>query len=53
MEMTSEFDKRLKNVEMTSRFEKWPKYFGSGLDAWFTAKAFEKRLYYVGSGLRI
>ena len=38
---------------MTQRFGKWPKYLGNGLDTLGTAKAFEKRLYYVGNGLKI
>ena len=38
---------------MTQRFRKFPKYFGNGLDTWDRAKLFEKRLYYVGNGLRI
>ena len=38
---------------MTSRFGKWPKYLGNGLDAWGTAYVFEKRLNYLGNGLRI
>ena len=32
---------------------KWPKYLGNGLDTWDTALVFEKRLNYVGNGLRI
>ena len=39
--------------KMTQRFGKWPKYLGNGLDKWDTALVFEKRLYYVGNGLRI
>ena len=38
---------------MTQRFWKYPKYLGNGLDTFDTALVFEKRLYYVGSGLRI
>ena len=38
---------------MTQRFGKWPKYLGNGLDTWDTALVFEKRLCYVGIGLRI
>ena len=38
---------------MTQRFKKGPKYLENGLDAWDTALVFEKRLYYVGNGLRI
>ena len=38
---------------MTQRFGKWPKYLGNGLDTLDTALEFEKRLYYVGNGLRI
>ena len=38
---------------MTQRFGKWPKYLGTGVDGWGTASVFEKRLNYVGSGLRI
>ena len=43
----------LKMWKMTQRFGKWPKSFGNGLDTWGTALVFEKRLYYVGYGLRI
>ena len=35
---------------MTQRFGKWPNYLGNGLDTWFTAYVFEKRLNYVGNG---
>ena len=38
---------------MTQRFGKWPIYLGNGFDAWGMAKVFEKRLNYVGNGLRI
>ena len=38
---------------MTQRFGKWPKYLGNGLDTCGTAQVFEKRLSYVGNGLRI
>ena len=38
---------------MTYRFGKWPKYLIIGLDRWDTALLFEKRLFYVGNGLRI
>ena len=38
---------------MTHRFGKWQKYLVNGLDAWDTAFVFEKRVYYVGNGLRI
>ena len=38
---------------MTLRFWKGEKYFGNGLDTYDTALVFEKRLYYVGNGLRI
>ena len=38
---------------MNQRFGKWPKYLGTLLDAWGTAEVFEKRLNYVGNGLRI
>ena len=38
---------------MTERFVKRPIYLGNGLDTWDTALVFEKRLYYVGNGLRI
>ena len=38
---------------MPQRFVKFPKYLGNGLDTWDMAEVFEKRLYYVGSGLRI
>ena len=34
------------------RFGKWPKYFRNGLDAWDLALVFEKRLQYVGNGLK-
>ena len=39
--------------KITQRFGKWPKYLGNGLDTWDTALVFEKRLSYVGNGLRI
>ena len=38
---------------MTQRFGKQPKHLANGLDRWDTAKVFEKRLYYVGNGLKI
>ena len=38
---------------MTQRFGKWAKYLRNGLDTWRQAQVFEKRLYYVGNGLRI
>ena len=38
---------------MPQGFGKWKKYLGNGLDAWGTAKVFEKRLNYVGNGFRI
>ena len=38
---------------MTQRFGKSPKHFGNGLDSYGTALVFEKRLYYVGNGLKI
>ena len=38
---------------MNQRFGKWPKYLGNGLDRRGTAQVFEKRLNYVGNGLRI
>ena len=38
---------------MNQRFGKWPKYLENGLDIQGTASVFEKRLYYVGNGLRI
>ena len=38
---------------MTERFRKQAKHLGNGLDTWDTALVFEKRLYYVGNGLRI
>ena len=38
---------------MTQRFGKWPKYLVNGLDTCDTGLVFEKRLYYVGNGLRI
>ena len=37
---------------MTLRFWKWPKYLGNGLDTLGTASVFEKRLHYVGDGLK-
>ena len=39
--------------KMTQRFGKCPNYLGNGLDTWDMALVFEKRLYYVGNGLRI
>ena len=47
------FTNGLKMWKMTQRFGKWPKYLGNGLDTIDTALVFEKRLSYVGSGLRI
>ena len=38
---------------MTLRFGKWPKYLGNGSHALGKAQVFEKRLNYVGNGLRI
>ena len=38
---------------MIQRFGKWPKYMVKDLDTWDTALIFEKRLDYVGNGLRI
>ena len=38
---------------MTQRFGKWPKYLGNGLNTSDMAYVFEKRLNYVGNGLRI
>ena len=38
---------------MTQRFGKWPKYLDNGLDTFDTSLVLEKRLYYVGNGLRI
>ena len=38
---------------MTQICGKWPKYFGNILDTWGTALVFDKRLNYVGNGLRI
>ena len=38
---------------MTQRFGKLAKYLENGLDTWDTPLIFEKRLYYVGNGLRI
>ena len=46
LEMAELFDKRLKNVENDLEM-------GNGLDPWFTTYVFEKRLYCVGSGLKI
>ena len=43
----------LKMWKMTKRLGKWPKYLGYGLDTSGTSQVFEKRLYYVGKGLRI
>ena len=43
----------LKMWKMTYGFGKFPKYFGYGSDTFNTALIFEKRLYYVGNGLRI
>ena len=43
----------LKMWKMTQRFGKWAKYLGYGSDTFNTALIFEKRLYYVGNGLRI
>ena len=43
----------LKMWKMTERFGKWAKYLGYGSDTFNTALIFEKRLYYVGNGLRI
>ena len=39
--------------KMTQRFEKWPKYLGYILDTWGTSLVFQKRLNYVGNGLKI
>ena len=39
--------------KMTQRFGKLNKYLENGLDTWDTALVFEKRLDYVGNGLRI
>ena len=38
---------------MTQRFGKWPEYLRNGLGTWDTALIFEKRVYYVGKGIRI
>ena len=38
---------------MTQRFDNSPKYLLNGLDTWDMALVFDKRLYYVGNGLRI
>ena len=38
---------------MTQRFGKWPKYLENDLDTWDTTLIIEKRLYFVGNGLRI
>ena len=43
----------LKMWKMTQIFGKGPKYLENGSDTWDTALIFEKRLYYVGNGLRI
>ena len=43
----------LKMWNMTQRFGNWPKYLENGLDTWNTPLIFEKRLCYVGNGLRI
>ena len=40
-------------LKLTQRFGKWTKYLENGLDACNTAQVFEKRLNYVGNGLRI
>ena len=53
LEMAYEFDKRLKNVENDIEIWEMAKILGNGLDTWDTALVFEKRLYYVGNGLRI
>ena len=45
-EMAKKFGKSLRYIEIW----KMAKIFGNGLD---TALVFEKRLYYVGNGLRI
>ena len=52
-EMTQLFDKRLKNVENDSEIWESSKIFRNGLDSCYMSKVFEKRLYYVGNGLRI
>ena len=39
--------------KMTQRFGKWPKYLENGLGTWDTPLIFQKRLNYVGNGLRI
>ena len=39
--------------EMTYRLGKRKKYLENDLDTWGTPLVFEKRLYYVGNGLRI
>ena len=43
----------LKMWKMTQRFGKQAKYLGYGSDTFNTALIFDKRLYYVGNGLRI
>ena len=43
----------LKMWKMTQRFGKWPKHLENGFDTWATPLTFEKRLCYVGNGLRI
>ena len=53
MKFLNYVEKWLKMWKMTERFGKWPKYLGYGSDTFNTALIFEKRLYYVGNGLRI
>ena len=43
----------LEMQKTTQRFGNWPKYLENGLDTWDTPLIFEKRLCYVGNGLRI
>ena len=52
-EMAKLFDKRLKNVENGLDIWEMAKYLLYGSDTWNTVLLFEKRLYYVGNGLRI
>ena len=40
-------------LKVTQKFGKLPKYWGNGLETWDIDLVFEKRLYYVGNGLRL